>query len=180
MRINDLQPDTPQQITMSPPLQKILHPLDIPPPLALILPSTDSLTLESILYGTAYGSGPRALSLKLVSFAKDVEVCLPISCHYIRNKPSFTTSEVSKTKFMRLTRLVVEKGELSVGIVLDREGENAKVFRGRLMTRMREGEKNRERDGEGEVKIKLRWQEEDEVMLIVNKMVKWFKKSCDK
>ena len=173
--------DTTQQIIMSPPLQKILHPLDIPPPLALILPNTDSLTLESILYGTAYGSGPRALSLKLVSFAKDVEVSLPISCHYIRNKPSFTTSEVSKTKFLRLTRLVAEKGELNVGIVLDREGEKTKVFRGRLMTRMREGGFSRERDGEeGEVKTKLRWQEEDEVMLIVNKVVKWFKKSCDK
>jgi hypothetical protein len=156
---------------MASPLQKILNPLNSPPPLILTLPVTHSRTLESLLYGTTYGSGPRALSSKLVSFEHDVEVSLPITCHYIRNQPSFTTNEVSRTKFMRLSRLVDEKGELDVGVVLDREGEKGKVFRGQLVAGISEDDEK-----EGEVKTVLRWKEEDEVMLIIIRVLKWIRK----
>lgn len=161
---------------MTPPLQKILHPLNAPPPLTLTLPLIHSQTLESLLYGTAYGSGPRALSSKLVSFTHDIDVSLPITCHYIRNQASFTTNEVSKTKFMRLSRLVAEKGELDVGVVLDREGEKGKVFRGLLKSGVEDGEQDGENEAkEGEVNTVLRWQEQDEVMLLLHKALKWFK-----
>jgi len=72
---------------------------------------------------------------------------------------------------MRLSRLVDEKGELDVGVVLDREGEKGKVFRGQLVAGISEDDEK-----EGEVKTVLRWKEEDEVMLIIIRVLKWIRK----
>ncbi|KAF2787444.1 hypothetical protein K505DRAFT_257695 [Melanomma pulvis-pyrius CBS 109.77] len=138
--------------------------------LGIMMPASHSQTLERLLYGTAHGSGPRVLALRLKSLTPGISLSLPISCSYVDNEPEFSTAGVSQTKWKMLCQFVQEAGELEVCMSRKREGEEGKEFEGCLVAG------DFAVAGEGRVMMALRWVEDDEVWIAVRKGVEWVRK----
>lgn len=135
--------------------------------LGITMPASHSQTLERLLYGTAHGSGPRVLALRLTSLTPGITLSLPISCSYVNNEPDFATARVSRAKWKTLCQFVQEAGELEVGVLLEREGEEGKEFEGCLVAG------DFAVVGERRAMMALRWVEDDEVRVAVRKGVEW-------